>query len=210
MYEKNVKWAIAIAVLFTMLFSPYAAQAQERQKASVVVIVVNNAHTDYDGEIQQKIQAWVDRKFLGVYDMVPSQPFVAKLQELNVSDFGPGQLPLCEKTFFSSNVDYAVYIEVKPFVQNNHVALFRYGKCTVASGTIRIYDIVNNRFLCDTTYAGKSAKDEQAVFLDERIIALFSVDSKSISLQAVDNLLYWIGETISVKLPLDPQPKRRQ
>jgi hypothetical protein len=209
--RKLLPLAAAVALVCALFWpSHYPLYAAARQKASVAVIVVNNAGTDYDAELTEKMADWVKKKFDGVYDVRPAAPFVARLRAAGAADLDAAKKAAVGETFRSEAVDYVVYIELKPFTVDGHVALFRYGRNVTADILVRMYDVVRDQYLHDATLSRQAAKDEQSVFLDERIVALFTVNTKKISLRALDNSLFHAGEIISVKLPLDPRPERSQ
>ncbi|HWQ61886.1 MAG TPA: hypothetical protein VN521_06215 [Negativicutes bacterium] len=167
--------------------------------------MVNNAATPYDAELTEKMTVWVERKFSGVYNLKPPAPFAAKLREIGASDLNGTKNAGIGEIFRPEGVDYVVYMELKPLTVHGHVAFFRYGKGVTADILLRMFDVAGGRYLYDAIVSQKAAKDEQSVFLDERIIALFSVNSKAIALDALDKSLFLAGEVISVKLPLDPR-----
>lgn len=84
------------------------------------------------------------------------------------------------------------------------MGLFRSSKNTNIALDIKILDLVNSGYLKQGRFTGKAIDDNAVFSIEDRIVAVFMIDSQEITLKALDKLLFQVGEIISVNLPLAP------
>lgn len=191
--------AICLVLLATLFASLAAAplSAQERQKASVAVVFVNNARTTYDDEVTAKVDKWLGSKVDGLYKVIPGEPFVSKLQKAGLATISESERDDLLGVFTDEDIDYAILAELQPFIRKERFTVFSYGKDMTATMFLKILDLRNGKYL----YNGKfivRARDSTEAGL---------IGNKSVAFQALDSVFIQMGEVISVRLPLNPPPK---
>ena len=67
---------------------------------------------------------------------------------------------------------------------------------------------MNGGFLKQGRFSGKSVDDNAVISIEDRLVAVFVINSREISEKALDKLLFQTGEIISVNLPLGRPVKR--
>ena len=184
------------------------AQAAERSKASVVVVFVDRATKGEEGKawINERIRAFLDGKVAGIYDLVPGTRFEPQLKGLDLEKGAD------EKTLFAilgeSGADYALMAELVSAKESGSMGLFRSSKNSNIGLDIKILDLVNGGYLKQGRFNGKSVDDNAVISIEDRLVAVFLINSREISEKALDKLLFQTGEIISVNLPLSKPLKR--
>ena len=184
------------------------ARAEERAKASVVVAIVDRATKGEEGKtwINERIRTFLDGKVAGIYDQVPGTGFESQLKSLNLEKGADEQ-----KLFAilgESGVDYALLAELVSAKESGSMGLFRSSKNANIALDIKILDLVNGGFLKQGRFSGKSVDDNAVISIEDRLVAVFVINSREISEKALDKLLFQTGEIISVNLPLGRPVKR--
>ena len=200
---------ILLGVLLLLELSGAAtAWAEERAKASVVVAFVDRATKGEEGKtwINERIRTFLDGKVAGIYDQVPGTGFESQLKSLNLEKGAD------EKKLFAilgeSGVDYALLAELVSAKESGSMGLFRSSKNANIALDIKILDLVNGGFLKQGRFSGKSVDDNAVISIEDRLVAVFVINSREISEKALDKLLFQTGEIISVNLPLAKPVKR--
>ena len=200
---------ILLGVLLLLELSGAAtAWAEERAKASVVVAFVDRATKGEEGKtwINERIRTFLDGKVAGIYDQVPGTRFESQLKSLNLEKGAD------EKKLFAilgeSGADYALLAELVSAKESGSMGLFRSSKNANIALDIKILDLVNGGFLKQGRFSGKSVDDNAVISIEDRLVAVFVINSREISEKALDKLLFQTGEIISVKLPLGRPVKR--
>ena len=184
------------------------AEATERVKASVVVTFIDRATKGEEGKawINERIRSFLDGKVAGIYDLVSGARFEPQMKALNL-DKG-----VDEKTLFAllgeSGADYALLAELVSAKESGSMGLFRSSKNANIELDIKILDLVNGGYLKQGRFTGKSVDDNAVVSIEDRLVAVFVINSREISEKALDKLLFQAGEVISVNLPLGKPAKR--
>ena len=200
---------ILLGVLLLLELSGAAtAGAEERTKASVVVAFVDRATKGEEGKawINERIRSFLDGKVAGIYDLVPGTGFEPQLKSLNLEKGAD------EKKLFAilgeSGADYALLAELVSAKESGSMGLFRSSKNANIALDIKILDLVNGGFLKQGRFSGKSVDDNAVISIEDRLVAVFVINSREISEKALDKLLFQTGEIISVNLPLAKPVKR--
>ena len=200
---------ILLGVLLLLeLSGAAAARAEERTKASVVVAFVDRATKGEEGKawINERIRSFLDGKVAGIYDLVPGNTFEPQLKSLNLEKGAD------EKKLFAilggSGADYALLAGLVSAKESGSMGLFRSSKNANIALDIKILDLVNGGFLKQGRFSGKSVDDNAVISIEDRLVAVFVINSREISEKALDKLLFQTGEIISVNLPLAKPVKR--
>lgn len=204
---KTRLWALLGAVVLAVsLLTPTVASAQPREQASVVVVFVDRV-TQGDKEwITTRIRDFLGNKVNGLYRVVPGAPFEAGAKELNAAKGAD------EKALFSlladAGADYALVVELANLKESGSMGAFRSSKNANVGLDVKILDLVNGGFLKQGRFTGKAVDDNTVISIEDRLVALFTINSQEITMQALDKLLFQIGEIISVNLPLAAPVKK--
>lgn len=204
-----MKQAAAFFILLSMLFLPQpAAQASERQRASVVMIFIDRA-TNSDGEKQwivDRVQSFLQGKVNGIYDIIPGKVFEPRVKSLDLATGTD------EKTLFAilgeSGADYALLAELVSVKESGSMGLFRLSKNANIGLNIKILDLVNCGYLKQGRFTGRAVDDNAVISIEDRLVAIFFLNSREITEKALEKLLFQAGEIISVNLPLGKPAKR--
>lgn len=196
-------------LLFIMLFLPQpAAQAAERQRASLVVIFVDRA-TNSDGEKQwivDRVQTFLQGKVNGIYDITPGKVFELRVKSLDLATGSD------EKTLFAilgeSGADYALLAELVSAKESGSMGLFRSSKNANIGLNLKILDLVNGGYLKQERFTGSAVDDNAVISIGDRLVAVLFLNSREITEKALEKLLFQAGEIISVNLPLGKPVKR--
>ena len=204
-----MKQVAAIIILLSMLFllQP-AAQASERQRASVMMIFVDRA-TNSDGEKQwivDRVQSFLQGKVNGIYDIIPGKVFEPRVKSLDLATSAD------EKTLFAilgeSGADYALLAELVNAKESGSMGLFRSSKKANIGLNIKILDLVNCGYLKQGRFTGRAVDDNAVISIGDRLVAVLFLNSREITEKALEKLLFQVGENISVNLPLGKPAKR--
>lgn len=168
--------------------------AQERPKASVSIVFINNAKTTYDDELTNKISYWLNGKVYGLYNIVPSEQPLANLRALGIDDITTVEKKDLIDAFGSNGTDYIIYAELRPFIRKEKITLFTYGKDMTATMLLKILDVPNGKYLYNGKFIIKASDSTSE----------WHIGNKSVALKAIDSVLVEMGEVISFRLPLQP------
>ena len=198
-------WCYSL-ILAALLTPPTPAQAQPREQASVVVVLVDRGTQGEKDWVTSRIRDFLSNKVNGLYRVVPAASFEARIKKLN------GQTGADEKAMFAilneSGADYALLAELANLKESGSMGMFRSSKNAHIGLDIMILDLVNGGFLKQGRFAGKAIDDNVVISIGDRLVALLTIDSRQITGTALDRLLFQVGEVISVNLPLAPSAKK--
>ncbi len=195
---------IALIISFNVICALSVTNAQEREKATVTLVFINNSKSAFDDVLNEHITNFLHRKVDGLYKVINHQKYYKIMATLATSKSADKEII---NVFANDEIDYAVYLELHPFNRKEQVALFRYGKKFSASMTVKIFDIYTKQTIYSNIITAKAANDQESVFLDDRVVSWVSIRSKDVGLTAVDKALFEAGEAISIHLPLQPNRK---
>ncbi len=197
-----------VIALLLLCAIPLDAAAAERQRASVIVVFVDRATKGDEGKewINERIRAFLDGKVYDIYDVVPGKTMEPRVKSLDLAKGAD------EKALFTilsaSGADYALLAELVSAKESGSMGLFRSSKNANVGLDIKILDLVNNGYLKQGRFTGRALDDNAVISIEDRLIAVFAINSKEITEKALDKLLFQTGEIISVNLPLGKPVKR--
>ena len=190
---------------FSIMALPPVALAQSREQASVVVVFVDRVTQGEKEWVSTRIREFLGNKVNGLYRVVPGAAFEAGVKNLN------GATGADEKALFTlladAGSDYAMVAELTNLKESGSMGMFRSSKNANVGLDIKILDLVNGGFLKQGRFTGKAVDDNTVVSIEDRLVALFMINSQEITTTALDKLLFQVGEIISFNLPLAPPKK---
>lgn len=195
------KWStimslILVTVLF--IFNTNIVSANEldvtpenKTKPVVATIYINNAKSTYDEEIIKKLTERFNSK-LAMYNIVPGEKYVQKLNKIGVTDITVAERADLVQVFADEGVDYVVYAEVQPPILKHWMSFFNVGVAATVTIPVKIIDVKNNKYL----YNGKFT--EQA----DNSSMLGGVGTKAAVITAMDKILVKSDEVLLNRLPM--------
>lgn len=197
---------LGVAFLAVAFLSQNAVLAQQREQASVVVVFVDRVTQGEKEWVTTRIREFLGNKVNGLYRVAPGTAFETGAKNLN------GTKGVDEKALFAlladAGSDYALIAELTNLKESGSMGMFRSAKNANISLDIKILDLVNGGFLKQGRFTGKAVDDNAVVSIEDRLVALFAINSQEITTNALDKLLFQVGEIISFNLPLAPSVKK--
>ena len=197
---------LGAVLLPAMMLPQITAIAQPREQASVVVVFVDRVTQGEKEWVTTRIREFLGNKVNGLYRIVPGASFEAGVKRLN-ADSGAD-----EKALFlllaDAGADYALVAELTNLKESGSMGMFRSAKNANVGLNVKILDLVNGGFLKQGRFTGKAIDDNTVVSVEDRLVALFTINSQEITASALDKLLFQVGEIISFNLPLAPPVKK--
>ena len=197
---------LGAVLLPAMMLPQVTAAAQPREQASVVVVFVDRVMQGEKEWVTTRIREFLGNKVNGLYRVVPGAPFEAGVKSLN-ADNGAD-----EKALFlllaDAGADYALVAELTNLKESGSMGMFRSSKNANVGLNVKILDLVNGGFLKQGRFTGKAIDDNTVISIEDRLVALFTINSREITAVALDKLLFQVGEIISFNLPLASPVKK--
>ena len=183
------------------LFTTTALYGQERQKAAVALVFVNNAQTTYDEELSARALEKLHKKVDGIYHVYGGEAYLELLKRAGITNPSTAERQelIQAITLADDQIDYLIYAELQPFIRKEKITVFTYGKDMTGTVVLKMIDVVNEKYLYNGKFIVKASDSTTDGF----------IGNKSVALMALDSTLIQVGEVISYRLPLDP-PKRKQ
>jgi len=195
---------VSLLTLLVGCFLPQLGFAQERPKATVTIVYINNSNCSFDSVLDEHVMNVLHGKVDGIYNIIPGDYYKKNLFDSNQNP-SPNRII---DTVQNDNIDYLIYFQLQPFNRKERMALFRYGKDMTATAILRIYSGKNGKCLFEKNFSAKASDDQTQVFLEDSLTAWIAIRSKNLGVAASDKVLYQAGEYISVNLPLAPLPSQ--
>ncbi len=189
---QKISIVVVVISILSLTSSIKYTFAQERTKASVSIIFINNAKTTYDDELNNKINNWMNGKVEGLYNIIPNAQPLSKLKALGIEDIAMAEKKDLIETFADSRTDYIVYAELQPFIRKEKITVFTYGKDMTATMIFKILDVPNSKYLYNGKFIIKGSDSTSEWF----------IGNKSVAFKAIESVLIEMGEVISFRLPL--------
>ena len=119
----------------------------------VGVIYKNDAKTTYDDEIDVKMINSIV-KAISPYDhvLVDSTALLNDLQSMGINDITMAERNDIIDVLAKDNLDYAVIVQVDPFVRKERMSMFRYTLEMTSSIPVKIIDVQNNKYIFNGKY----------------------------------------------------------
>jgi hypothetical protein len=198
---KDMVWVMLLSLVFMVIVLVQPAKAVER--STVVNIFINRTDSDYNGDVEKKVDELFQRKTNGIYQVIPQDHFKAAIKELLAGK--KGQITNDELfSFFGvdDGVKYVIYLEMAPFVADGYYNVLKMETCSTAIMTLKILDISKHAILFDSAIQSSSREHTATWSLESTIGSAFSVNNQVVAMRALDTALFKAGEAISQYLPL--------
>lgn len=158
----------------------------------VAVMYINNSKTTYDEDIDQLALSNLAKAInLDTYQYIDGKPYIERLSKIGIVDITTAERADIIDAFEGEDIDYAVFMQVDPFLRKDKVTFFTVGKEMTANVPFKIIDVKNNKYL----YNGKFTE----IAKDSSMIG--GVGSKSVALKAMEMVNDKINSVIDVRLP---------
>lgn len=114
----------------------------------VGIVYKNNAKTTYDDEIDVKLlEAIVAAIKPQDHVLVDATASLEELQNIGVNDLAMAERADLIDVLGKKDLDYAVIVQVDPFVRKERVAMFRYTLEMTSNIPFKIIDVKSNRYI---------------------------------------------------------------
>lgn len=158
----------------------------------VAVMYINNSQTTYNDEIDQlmlnNLAKAVD---YDTYQYIDGKPYIERLNKIGIVDITTAERADIIDAFEGEDIDYAIFVQVDPFIRKDKVTFFTVGKEMTATVPFKIIDVKNNRYI----YNGKFTE----IAKDSSMIG--GIGNKSVSLEAIEKVNEKVLSIIDVRLP---------
>ena len=102
--------------------------AAEENGAKAAVLYVNNANTTYDADIDRAVLENVQAALkTSACEYINGTEFLGQLNENGIADITQAERADIADVFKGSGVDYAVLVQVEPFVRKEKLTVFTLG-----------------------------------------------------------------------------------
>lgn len=158
----------------------------------IAVMYINNSQTTYDSEIDLLILENL-KKVINedVYQITGGKPYIEKLNKIGISDITTAERVDIIDVFSGDDIDYAIFIQVDPFIRKDKITFFTIGKEMTATVPFKIIDVKNNKYI----YNGKFTE----ISKDSSMIG--DIGNKSVSMKSLEKVNEKILSVIEVRLP---------
>lgn len=166
--------------------------AMPSSKPTVAVMYINNGKTKYDDVVDQSVLANLAKCITPEkYNYVDGKPYIEKLNKMGIADISTAERSDIVDALEGENIDYAVYVEVQPFVRKEKVHFFNYGLQVTTQIPFKVIDVVNNKYL----YNGKfvESADDSTMF--------GGLGNKGIALKALEHANQQMASVLAARLP---------
>lgn len=182
--ENEVKDDASKPQLFSERLKNFYEQ-QEREKIrnanlenmpKVAVLYINNSQTTYNDEIDEiMINMLKEVVDYDTYQYVDGAPYIERLSKIGIVDITTAERADIIDAFEGEDIDYAIFLQVDPFIRKDKVTFFTVGKEMTAFVPFKIIDIKNNRYLYNGKFT-EIAKDSSM---------LGDIGNKSVAVKAL-------------------------
>lgn len=158
----------------------------------VAVLYINNSKTTYDDEIDKVMLDTLAKSLdKNVYVCVDGQPYIERLSKIGIVDITTAERADIIDAFAGEDIDYAIFMQVDPFIRKDKQTFFTVGKEMTAFIPFKIIDLKNNRYLYNGKFT-EIAKDSSM---------LGDIGNKSVAMKALKKTTDKIASVIDVRLP---------
>ncbi len=158
----------------------------------VAVMYINNSQTTYNNDIDQSILKNLAKAVdCNTYQYIDGKTYIDSLNKIGIADITTAERADIINVFKGDDIDYAIFLQVDPFIRKDKVTIFTVGKEMTAIVPFKIIDVKNNRYI----YNGKFTEmaEDGSVFGD--------VGSKSVALKALEKVNEKAASIIDTRLP---------
>jgi hypothetical protein len=192
----TVKKIGSLLFIFVLFLVPAVCLADSAtnvpSKPVVAILFVNNAKTTFDDDLTNKMLPGL-RNYLGdKYDVRDGAPFVERLNKNGIADISTAERSDIVEVFKGEDIDYAMYVEVQPFLRKEKHSMFSYGLDMTAVVPFKIISLKANRYL----YNGKFTE------IASEGTMIGGLSNESVCLKALDIVNEKMDGVIDARLPL--------
>lgn len=143
----------------------------------VAVMYINNSQTTYNDEIDQLVLNNLAKAVdYDTYQYIDGKPYIERLSKIGIVDITTAERADIIDAFEGEDIDYAVFVQIDPFIRKDKVTFFTVGKEMTANVPFKIIDVKNNKYL----YNGKFTE----IAKDSSMIG--GIGNKSVSIEAIE------------------------
>ncbi len=179
----------------TPLQRKMAMEAQREKLAKmpkVAVMYINNSQTTYNDEIDQLLLSNLTKSInTETYQYIDGTPYIERLSKIGIVDITTAERADIIDAFEGEDIDYAVFLQIDPFIRKDKMTFFTVGKEMTAIVPFKIIDVKNNRYLYNGKFT-EIAKDSSM---------LGDIGNKSVAIKAVEKVNDKVASVIDVRLP---------
>lgn len=158
----------------------------------VAVMYINNAKTTYDDEIDQVILNMLTNAIsLDYYQYIDGAPYIERMSKIGIVDITTAERSDIIDAFEGDDIDYAVFVQVDPFIRKDKKTFFTVGKEMTATVPFKIIDVKNNKYLYNGRFS-EIAKDSSM---------MGNIGNKSVTMKALNQVTEKATSVIDVRLP---------
>lgn len=184
----NIPWQQRLA----QIYSTQGSYGNPATMPKVSLFYLNNTKTTYNNYIDElMLQNFAATVNAGTYQYVASDAYRQKLSALGTDDITIAERADVIEAFAGSDIDYAIIMQIEPFVRKETMTVFTVGKHMTASVPFKIIDLKNNKYL----YNGKITE----IAKDSSVIG--DVGNKSVALKALEKCNTKITWILDERLP---------
>lgn len=160
----------------------------EGKNTKVGLVYANKAKTTYDDEIDYKIlEAVIKQIKPNDHILVDSTKVLADLDAMGINDLAMAERTDLMDSLKNSNVDYAIIIQVDPFIRKERMAVMRRTIEMTSSIPVKIVDVQANRYL----YNGKISE------FDKHGTAVALVSNKTTVMRVLEKVEVQLAEIVN-------------
>lgn len=189
-FSERLKEAIKAQESEEVRATKRAANLEKMPK--VAVMYINNSQTTYNDEIDQLVLNNLAKAVdYDTYQYIDGKPYIERLSKIGIVDITTAERADIIDAFEGEDIDYAVFVQIDPFIRKDKVTFFTVGKEMTANVPFKIIDVKNNKYL----YNGKFTE----IAKDSSMIG--GIGNKSVSIEAIEKVNEKILSVIDVRLP---------
>jgi len=156
----------------------------------VALIYINNAKTDYNGEIDAKIFEHIKKIAVNRWEIVPGDAYKEKMASMGMQSITMAERPDILDATKGIEADALLLIEVEPFVVRDVITFFTVGKKVTASIPVKVIDRNTGMYL----YNGKFVEMGK----DSSMIG--GIGNKSVIMKTLEQFFIKFDQVIPDKL----------
>ncbi len=169
-----------------------AKRAKLAKMPKVAVMYINNSQTTYNDDIDQLVLTNLTNLINPeTYQYIDGAPYIERLSKIGIVDITTAERADIIDAFEGEDIDYAVFLQVDPFIRKDKMTFFTVGKEMTAIVPFKIIDVKNNRYLYNGKFT-EIAKDSSM---------LGDIGNKSVSIKAIEKVNDKVASVIDVRLP---------
>lgn len=158
----------------------------------VAVMYINNSQTTFNDDIDQLLLSNLTKSInTEIYQYIDGTPYIERLSKIGIVDITTAERADIIDAFEGEDIDYAVFLQIDPFIRKDKMTFFTVGKEMTAIVPFKIIDVKNNKYLYNGKFT-EIAKDSSM---------LGDIGNKSVAIKAVEKVNDKVASIIDVRLP---------